>query len=158
MAGASGKEQSPAPSHAHAHQRPPVTSRTITHSTLHPLSSSTPLDPALSTIYHSHPIALPDRLRSRSPRRRQSRSFHRHIFLSLIADSYKPTPTAPHHQNNPAKWPTSLPLLQRIPTNISLIPTNPRSLRNPSTILLPPPWTKRRQSLKRCCPPSLAAS
>jgi len=85
-------------------------------------------------------------------------TFHHHIFLSIGAHPYKQTLPARHHSTFPAEWPTSLRLRQQILTTISQTSTNPRSLRNPSTTPLPPPWIKKLPLPKRCCPPSLAAS
>jgi len=86
-----------------------------------------------------------------------ARTFHRHIFLSIRAHPDKQTLAARHPSTLPAEWPISLPLRQQILTTTSQTSTNPRSLRNPSTTPLPPPWTKKLPLPRRCCPPSLAA-
>lgn len=156
IAGASGKEQSPARSPRPWQQ---YHHTLVVHSET--LSSSTPLNHTillLSTNNSTRSIApLAPRRIAASSRPRQSRSFDRHIFLSISAHSYKPTLGARHHSTLPAEWPFSLPLRPRPLTSISQTSINPRSLRNPSTTPLPPPWIKKSPSLRKCCPPSLAA-
>jgi hypothetical protein len=130
-----------------------------------PLPTSYTLTP--SRLPHSTPsfrqktipaqLSLPTSYCRTSSRRRRSYSFHRHKILSISADSYRPTCTARHHQKHPARWPISPPRHHPDQTNTLPILNNPRSLHNLSTTRLPPPWIKKLPSLRRCCPPSLAA-
>lgn len=105
---------------------------------------------------HTYSIALLNRLRSSS-------LTDVNLAASTVIKSYQSAPTHTSrlslrdHSTHPAKWPISLRLRQQTLTSISQTSTNPRSLRNPSTTRLPPPWIKKPPLLRRCCPLSLAA-
>lgn len=118
-------------------------------------------------LYTTRPLSLD---KQPHPPNRLSKSPHISAFpidvdltASTVTKSYQSAPTHTSrlslrdHSTHPAEWPFSPRLRQQILTSISTTFTNPRSLRNPSTTHLPPPWIKKLPSRRRCCPPSLAA-
>lgn len=155
IAGANGKEQSPASITAPLPAIPSYTRRPLLHLNLphHSTGRLHFLDKQL------HPVNRPSAPRriATSLRRRRSRSFHRHKILSIGAILYKSTLAARHHSALPAEWPFSPHLRPQPLTSISQTFINPRSRRNRSTTPLPPPWIKKSPSLRRCCPLFLAA-